>query len=278
MAKTPALGRGLDSLIPSGAVQKIQKRDGMIHEIDITKIIPNPTQPREDFKEEALSELSQSIARLGLIQPITVREDNDGRYMIISGERRFRASKMAGLRTLPAYIRKADDSQMLEMALVENIQREDLNAIEVAQTYHRLLEELNLSQDELADRVGKKRSTVANYVRLLSLGPEAQVALLAGKISMGHARALLSLTNISQQDDALEQVISKALSVRATEELVQRFQTPKQQSVRRKNPYRTLASDISASTGLNVKITEGRVVIAFENETELDAIKKLLTK
>lgn len=277
MAKQPALGRGLDALMPANAVKISQSKDSLVQEIPISKIKPNPSQPRTEFNDEALSELSVSISRLGLIQPITVREMDDG-YMIISGERRYRASKMAGLKTLPAYVRKADDAQMLEMALVENIQREDLNAMEIAQSYQRLLSELALSQEELADRVGKKRSTVTNYLRLLQLGPEGQVAVIAGTISMGHARALLALSDLQEQNYALEQVLTQQLSVRATEELVARIKEPKTQTTYKKNPYRKLAKQLSAAIGLKVKVTEGRVAIAFKDETELEKIKELLSK
>jgi len=279
MAKTQTgLGRGLNSLIPENVVVNSQKKDGMIHEIEIEKIIPNPTQPREDFKKEALEELSKSISELGLIQPITVREAADGKYMIISGERRYRASKLAGLKTLPAYIRKANDAQMLEMALVENIQREDLNAIEIAQSYSRLIEELNLNQEALADRVGKKRSTVANYLRLLSLGPEVQVAVIAGTISMGHARALLSLDDTQEQMYALEQIISQSLSVRATEDLVAKILDPKPKATNKKNPYRSLAKELTSKVGLDIKVTAGRVAISFKDEDELEKIKSILTR
>lgn len=277
MAKQPALGRGLDALMPANAVKISQSKDSLVQEIPISKIKPNPSQPRTEFNDEALSELSVSISRLGLIQPITVRE-MDGGYMIISGERRYRASKMAGLKTLPAYVRKADDAQMLEMALVENIQREDLNAMEIAQCYQRLLSELALSQEELADRVGKKRSTVTNYLRLLQLGPEGQVAVIAGTISMGHARALLALSDLQEQNYALEQVLTQQLSVRATEELVARIKEPKTQTTYKKNPYRKLAKQLSVAIGLKVKVTEGRVAIAFKDETELEKIKELLSK
>lgn len=277
MAKQAALGRGLGSLMPANAVKLSQSKDNLIHEIELSKIKPNPSQPRTDFNDEALNELSVSISRLGLIQPITVREDGDD-YMIISGERRFRASKIAGLKTIPAYVRKADDAQMLEMALVENIQREDLNAIEIAQSYQRLIGELNLNQEELADRVGKKRSTVTNYLRLLQLGPEGQVAVISGTISMGHARALLSLTEIQEQNYALEQIINQNLSVRAAEELVTRIKEPKPEAAYKKNPYRKLAKQLTDAVGLKVKVTEGRVAISFKDEAQLEIIKQLLIK
>lgn len=271
------MARGLGALMPANAVKIAQSNDNLVHEIEISKIKPNPQQPRSDFNDEALNELSVSISRLGLIQPITVREEAEG-YMIISGERRYRASKLAGLKTIPAYVRKADDAQMLEMALVENIQREDLNAIEIAQSYQRLIDELNLSQEELADRVGKKRSTVTNYLRLMQLGPESQVAVIAGTLSMGHARALLALTDLQEQNYALEQVLTQNLSVRATEEFVARIKEPKAETVYKKNPYRKLAKQLSTAVGLKVKVTEGRVAIAFKDETELEKIKELLSR
>ena len=225
------LGRGLGALISD--VNSIQQAAHKplageparplvsTSEIEISKIEPNPYQPRTEFNQEALEELSASIKLLGLIQPITVRPLPDGRYQIISGERRFRASQMAGLATIPAYIRKTDDQGMLEMAIVENIQREDLDSIEVALSFQRLIEECNLTQEAMAERVGKKRATVTNYLRLLRLPAEIQFAIRAKKISMGHAKALLALETDKEQLKFANQIIEQDLSVRQIEQKIQ---------------------------------------------------------
>ncbi len=229
--KTPkrrnALGRGLGALLddtPSTEDKLLTDAPGSgvnkIDEIDIDLIEVNPYQPRNHFDEEALQELADSIGVQGIIQPITVRKLADDSYQIISGERRFQASRLAGLETIPAYIRVANDQQMLEMALIENIQREDLNALEIALSYQRLLSECELKQEELGDRVGKKRSTVNNYLRLLKLPPDIQAALRDKKISMGHARALINIESIEKQLNIFKQVVAQDLSVRKTEALV----------------------------------------------------------
>ena len=228
--KTPkrrnALGRGLGALLddtPSSEEKILRDAVGSstskIDEIDIEDIGVNPYQPRNHFDQEALQELADSISVQGIIQPITVRKLDDDTYQIISGERRLQASKLAGLSTIPAYIRTADDQQMLEMALIENIQRENLNALEIALSYQRLLSECDLKQEELGERVGKKRSTVNNYLRLLKLPPDIQVALRDKKISMGHARALINIENVERQLDIFKKVMAKDLSVRETESL-----------------------------------------------------------
>lgn len=223
--KRSGLGRGLGALLEdneqketlsgSGATIK-----GAIGEISIDKIEVNPFQPRTDFNKEALNELADSIKVQGIIQPITVRALNENEFQLISGERRFQASKIAGLKQIPAYIRIADDQQMLEMALIENIQRENLNAIEIALSYQRLLAECELKQEELGERVGKNRSTVNNYLRLLKLPPAIQIALRDGKISMGHARAIINIENIEEQLEVFKKILSQDLSVRKVEELV----------------------------------------------------------
>ena len=231
------LGRGLDALISD--VSSIQRRaeagnaksgqnsslTGTL-EIDVNKIEPNPYQPRAEFSEELIAELAESIKVLGLIQPITVREASEGKYQIISGERRYRASKMAGLSTIPAYIKKTDNQGMLEMAIVENIQRENLNSIEIAISFQRLMDECNLTQEAMSQRVGKKRATVANYLRLLKLPPVIQIAIRENKITMGHAKALLGLEEDKEKIKVTDTIIKRGLSVRETETLVQKMNNP----------------------------------------------------
>ena len=225
LKKRSGLGRGLGALLEnsdeketlSGSGATIQ---GAIDEINIDDIAVNPFQPRTDFNEEALNELAESIKLQGIIQPITVRALSQNEFQLISGERRLQASKRAGLKTIPAYIRVANDQQMLEMALIENIQRENLNAIEVALSYQRLISECNLSQEELATNVGKNRTTVTNYLRLLKLPPDIQIALRDGLISMGHARAIINIENVDLQLDLFKRIIKEQLSVRKVEQLV----------------------------------------------------------
>ena len=231
------LGRGLDALISD--VSSIQRRaeagnaksgqnsslTGTL-KIDVNKIEPNPYQPRAEFSEELIAELAESIKVLGLIQPITVRETSEGKYQIISGERRYRASKMAGLSTIPAYIKKTDNQGMLEMAIVENIQRENLNSIEIAISFQRLMDECNLTQEAMSQRVGKKRATVANYLRLLKLPPVIQIAIRENKITMGHAKALLGLEEDKEKIKVTDTIIKRGLSVRETEALVQKMNNP----------------------------------------------------
>ncbi len=219
--KNRGLGRGLDALFGTTTTQQSQPMTEMA-EVAITDIEPNPLQPRSTFDEEALKELSESIAQLGVIQPITLRRRDDGRYTIISGERRWRASQMAGLDRLPAYIREVEDEELHAMALVENIQRENLNAIEIALGMQRLIDECGLTQEAMAERVGKKRSTVSNYMRLLSLPSEVQLALKEGIISMGHAKAIATLKE-ELQLKALKRCVKKSLSVRQAEMLAKKM-------------------------------------------------------
>lgn len=226
--KKSALGKGLGALLSSSDTDITSKNDltgspsvaGSVASIALEKIETNPFQPRTDFEVQALNELSESIRQQGIIQPITVRKLGYDRYQIISGERRFRASKLAGLEVIPAYIRIANDQAMLEMALVENIQRENLNPIEIGISYKRLIDECNLSQEELADKVGKDRSTVTNYMRLLKLPPKIQAAIRDGQISMGHARAIINVDDIGVQLKIYDEIINNNLSVRKVEELV----------------------------------------------------------
>jgi ParB family chromosome partitioning protein len=228
--KRNALGRGLGALIKESDVSAASKpltaprAESNINEIPVDSVEVNNYQPRSHFDEEALKELSESIKIQGIIQPITVRKLSEGKYQLISGERRLRASKLAGLKNIPAYIRTANDQQMLEMALIENIQRENLNPIEIAISYQRMISECNLKQEELGDRVGKNRSTVTNYVRLLKLPPDIQVALRDNIISMGHARAIITLDAPEKQLYVLKEIQTKELSVRAVEELVRQMQ------------------------------------------------------
>ena len=240
------LGRGLGALISD--VNSIQQQAAAkkpaepsrplvsTSEIEISKIEPNPYQPRTEFNQEALEELAASIKLLGLIQPVTLRPLADGRYQIISGERRFRASQLAGLERVPAYIRKTDDQGMLEMAIVENIQREDLDAIEVALSFQRLIEECSLTQEAMAERVGKKRATVTNYLRLLKLPAEIQFAIRAKKITMGHAKALLSLESDKEQLKLANQIVEQDLSVRQIEQKIQKLGQKKEAKVKEDAP------------------------------------------
>lgn len=225
MKPQKGLGRGLDAIFGSDLPDAKLKPMNAMAEIDIADIIPNPTQPRTQFDEEALDELADSIRQLGVIQPVTVKKGSDGKYILISGERRWRAAQRADLKTLPAYIREVDDENLHAMALVENIQRQDLNAIEIALGMQRLIEECNLTQDALSEKVGKKRSSVSNYLRLLKLPDEVQLALKEGLISMGHAKAIAGAP-APEQLRILKKCLKKALSVRQAEELVRSLAEP----------------------------------------------------
>lgn len=238
MSKKKALGRGLSALLsdtPSedklevdvASPVALPEGNGSINEISIHEIETNPFQPRQHFDQEALKELSESIQVHGIIQPITVRKLARNQYQLISGERRFQASKLAGLTSIPAYVRSADDQQMLEMALIENIQRENLNPIEISLSYQRLITECNLKQEELGERVGKNRSTVTNYLRLLKLPPDIQIALRDNKISMGHARAIINVDNPDSQLFIFKKILSEDLSVRKVEELARELLSKK---------------------------------------------------
>lgn len=232
MAQKTALGKGLGAILGEYSIGKspapVQtpspvKSPASVSEIDLDLIVPNPFQPRVDFDREALEELADSIRNLGIIQPVTLRQTNDGKYQIISGERRFRASRIAGLKTVPAYIRKADEVAMLEMAIVENIQRENLDPIETALGFQRLIDECSLTQEAMAIRVGKKRATITNYLRLLRLPPQVQKAIKTGAISNGHAKVLLSLEDPASQIRFCEKTIRDGLSVRVLEDKVKSF-------------------------------------------------------
>lgn len=280
------LGKGLDAIFQNSGISPMgtprTTHDSTVNELPLDKIKANPTQPRTIFNAEAIEELTQSIRRLGIIQPITVRENTDGTYLIISGERRFKAATMAGFTTIPAYVRKANDQELLEMALVENIQREELSAIEIALTLDRLLHDCNLTQEQLSERIGKKRSTISNYVRLLSLPAEVQAALQQSLISMGHARAIAALTADTDQLYILEQTIENALSVRETEELVAKMTLPKKQTVKKAplpSSYKAISSALTEALENKVSITrnakgEGRITIRFDDQAQLDKIKQ----
>jgi ParB family chromosome partitioning protein len=225
MSKKSALGRGLGALIDGVEKEVLEKKVEANMQIAIDSIDANPFQPRTRFDMQALEELATSIKQLGIVQPLTLREISGGRYQLIAGERRLRAAKIAGLTHVPAYIRTADDQAMLELALVENIQREDLDAVEVAISYQRLIEECKLTQEQLSDRVGKQRSTVANYMRLLKLPPEIQLGIKNKQVTMGHARTLVNIEDPKKQIKVYYKIIDDDLSVRSTEELVRTLQS-----------------------------------------------------
>ncbi|MDX5420724.1 MAG: ParB/RepB/Spo0J family partition protein [Hymenobacteraceae bacterium] len=288
------LGRGLGSLLEGnkyiGKTESSTLNEiNTIADIAIDKIQTNPYQPRTHFDQAALEELAESIKIQGIIQPITVRQLDQNTYQLISGERRYQASKMAGLTVIPAYIRKADDQQMLEMALIENIQRENLNAIEIALSYQRLLTECSLKQEELGDRVGKKRTTVTNYLRLLKLPPDIQIALRDNVISMGHARALINIDTVEQQLDVFKEVVAKELSVRKVEELVRNLQNAKKkpdpQQKLQFNKYeeelKGLETKLSSQFGTKIQVKanndgKGEIKIPFVSVDELNRILEIL--
>lgn len=287
--KKRAMGRGLGAILSaeSKAVQSATDAGakdlvGNIVEIPIEDIYPNANQPRTHFDEKALQELAESIKVLGIIQPITVRKDG-AKFEIISGERRYRASKMAGLKEIPAYVRLVNDQELLEMALVENIQREDLDAIEVALTYQRLLEEIGLTQEALSQRVGKERSTITNSIRLLKLNPDVQQAIRNGDISAGHGRAILSLENPEDQQALFKQIVNNRLSVRQAEEAAKHFKRPKEISISKEpktlpNNLRRAEKTLADALALKVEIKssakgdKGKIVLNFDNEEELEKI------
>ncbi|WP_374958157.1 ParB/RepB/Spo0J family partition protein [Gilvibacter sp.] len=288
--KKQALGRGLSALLkdPENDINSVSDKNadkvvGNIVELELDFIEVNPFQPRTSFNEEQLRELASSIRELGVIQPITVRKLAFNKYQLVSGERRFRASKLLGLETIPAYIRIANDQESLEMALVENIQRQDLDPIEIALSYQRLIEEIDLTQEALSDRVGKKRSTIANYLRLLKLDPIIQTGMRDGFISMGHGRALINIEDTETQLDIYEKIIDKNLSVRATEALVRSFKDPeatpsktvKAIPAAAKKYNASLGAFLSAKTSINMNAKgKGKLVIPFDSEADLERIAK----
>ncbi|MBE6346732.1 MAG: ParB/RepB/Spo0J family partition protein [Lentimicrobiaceae bacterium] len=291
--KKRGLGRGLDAILQSPETD-ITSSDisgnyvaGAVAELNIDHIEANPFQPRTDFDEAALQELAESIKTQGVIQPVTVRKMGRDKYQLISGERRLRASKLAGLKTIPVFIRVANDEQMLEMALIENTHREGLNAIEIALSYQRLLEECQLSQEQLSEKVGKDRSTVTNFLRLLKLPPEVQVALRDDFISMGHARAIINIDDKAKQLIILKEIIDKDLSVRQVEELVRSLNTKSIKTKKQKNvlplSFITHADNLSKSLNTKVKIDrnnkgKGSITINFKNDEDFERLISLINK
>jgi len=293
--KKQALGRGLSALlndansnITSAKDKNADKVVGSILEIELSLIDVNPYQPRSYFNEDSLRELASSIKELGVIQPITVRKTNDHKFQLVSGERRFRASKLIGNKTIPAYIRLANDQEMLEMALVENIQRKDLDPIEIALTYQRLINEIDLTQEEMSKRVGKKRSTISNYLRLLKLDPIIQTGMRDGFLSMGHGRALINIENTESQLAIYEKIIQQKLSVRQTEQLVKELREdpipkPKNTSDNTETP-KFISKGLQTFSEyfghkINIKLSgkdKGKIIIPFHSEEDFNRIKKLL--
>ncbi|MBR1716080.1 MAG: ParB/RepB/Spo0J family partition protein [Paludibacteraceae bacterium] len=268
MKKMTGLGRGLDALIDTTHVET--RGGSSISEVELSRIVANPDQPRRNFDEEALAELADSIREHGVISPITLRRNDDGTYMIIAGERRFRASKLAGLNSIPAYVRTAKDEQVMEWALIENIQREDLDAIEIALAYQRLMDDYSLTQERMAERVGKKRATVANYLRLLKLPAEIQIGIKEKRIDMGHARAILGSKSAEQQLQLYQRILKEGLSVRRVEELVQEDSQSKPAAAPRKTaPYPEQQKALSMLLNRRVRIQDSKIVIPFENEDDL---------
>ncbi len=269
MKKVTGLGRGLDALIDTTHVEP--RGGSSINEVELAKIIANPNQPRRNFDKEALQELADSIREHGVISPITLRKNEDGTYMIIAGERRFRAAKLAGLNTIPAYIRTAKDEQVMEWALIENIQREDLDAIEIALAYQRLIDDYNLTQEKMSQRVGKKRATVANYLRLLKLPAEIQIGIKEKKIDMGHARAILASESTEKQLYLYKRILNEGLSVRKVEELAAENKSEKTKTNdKNAKTYTAQEQELSAIFNRPVKISGKKIIISFANDKELN--------
>lgn len=290
--KKQALGRGLSALLkdPQNDIKSAEDKNadklvGHIVELELEAIEVNPFQPRTSFNEDALRELASSIRELGVIQPITVRKLGYNQYQLVSGERRFRASKLVGLETIPAYIRIANDQESLEMALVENIQRQDLDPIEISLSYQRLIDEINLTQEQLSERVGKNRSTIANYLRLLKLDPIIQTGMRDGFLSMGHGRTLINIEDTQTQLEIYEKILANSLSVRETEKLVRNLQEGKPEG---KAAAPALPKNIKKSikefserlgTKVDVKVAKkgnGRLIIPFTSEEDLERLKKII--
>jgi len=290
MTKKNALGRGLGALIDGVEKEVLERKVEPNMDIPLDSIDGNPFQPRSHFDEQSLEELATSIKKLGIVQPLTVRETGNGRYQLIAGERRLRAARLAGLTQIPAYIRTADDQAMLELALVENIQREDLDAVEVAISFQRLIEECKLTQEQLSERIGKQRSTIANYLRLLRLPAEIQLGIRHKHVMMGHARTLVNIENPKTQMQVYYRIIDGDLSVRQVEELVRTLQTekikdPAKRERRKKlnDDFRQLSEHLNRifSTRINFRINEqgkGKIVIPFENPEEMERILGLFDR
>ena len=289
MAKRHDLGRGLGALISTEEVQTVGSSS--ISEIPLSQIHPNPNQPRQEFEEEALEELAVSIRQLGIIQPITLRKISEGNYQIISGERRYRASKSIGLEQIPAYIKTTEDEQVMEMALIENIQREDLNAIEVALAYQKLLEVYKLTHEKLSERLGKKRATISNYLRLLKLPAEIQIGLKDKKIEMGHARALAGIDDSQWQLQLYHDIVLHGYSVRKVEDIIKQYspeniarqKAEKQAKKKLQSEYIDLQKLLSEKLGTKVKLNvdasgKGCINIPFKSEKKLEEILACLDK
>lgn len=286
--KRNALGRGLDALINIDEIET--SGTSSINEIELSRIQPNPEQPRREFDDESLEELATSIREIGIVQPISLRQLSNGTYQIIAGERRYRAARMVGLTTVPAYIRTVEDEAVMEMALIENIQREDLNAIEIALSFKKLIEQYNLTQEQLSERVGKKRATVANYLRLLKLPAEVQIGLRDKTIDMGHARALLSVENAAVQLELYKAIVEEGLSVRKVEEMARNMAKASTSAARkiarnsnRRKEYNLLKNHLSDFFGTKVQLTcddkgKGKISIPFKNEDELERLMALFDK
>lgn len=291
--KFPALGRGLDALISTDD-ELHTSGSSSISEVPVSKIKANPNQPRREFAAEALNELAESIRQIGIIQPITLRKMDDGTYQIIAGERRWRASQMAGLSSIPAYIRTADDENMMQMALVENIQREDLNAIEIALAYQNLIEQYDLTQEKLSEKVGKNRATIANFLRLLKLPAQVQMALQNKEMDQGHARALLGLSKPSLQVKLFNEIKEKGYSVRQVEEMVKqlnngetltsgRHKLSDKTAKRLPEEYAELRNRLSDVFSSKVQMTcnqqgKGKITIPFYSEEDLERIISMLDR
>ena len=291
--KFPALGRGLDALISTDD-ELHTSGSSSISEVPVSKIKANPNQPRREFAAEALNELAESIRQIGIIQPITLRKMDDGTYQIIAGERRWRASQMAGLSSIPAYIRTADDENMMQMALVENIQREDLNAIEIALAYQNLIEQYDLTQEKLSEKVGKNRATIANFLRLLKLPAQVQMALQNKEMDQGHARALLGLSKPSLQVKLFNEIKEKGYSVRQVEEMVKqlnngetltngRHKLSDKTAKRLPEEYAELRNRLSDVFSSKVQMTcnqqgKGKITIPFDSEEDLERIISMLDR
>ena len=281
-----ALLSSMDAAAEETTEENVKALSGSVAMIPIHEVEVNPFQPRKDFDPEALQELSESLKVHGLIQPITVRRLNDHAFQLISGERRLRASKLAGLEEVPAYIRLANDQEMIEMALVENIQRENLNAIEVAITYQRLIEECELTHENLSERVGKKRSTVTNFLRLLKLPPDIQMSLKEGTISMGHARALIGVEDVAVRNIIFKEIIAKDLSVRATESLIKSYREPSKKSDTAStlpSDYQTVENNLKSYLGAKVALKlkpngSGQISIPFASTKDLNRLLDLIEK
>ena len=286
MKKMTGLGRGLSAILEAENYIDELPAVSRMEEIDIELIYPNPKQPRTNFDDDALEELADSIATLGLIQPITVRKEQNGKYLIISGERRWRASRLAGRKSIPAYVREADDKELHEMALVENIQRQDLNAMEIAISLQRLIDECGVTQETVAQRVGKKRSTIANYLRLMQLAPEVQAALKQNLITMGHAKAIAGV-EVELQPSIVKKVVKKELSLRATEQLVKKSGEAKRAKAEGDTNeefpeiYTRVVEQLSRLLSEDIKIKRaadgsGKIIVGFGSDDEMVALAEKL--